>query len=66
MNYTKYKNSILQYHHCTKCGKVWDNYGEQVTEEHKFMYTDKQSYNVVSCICPLCENRIIYEKSKGE
>ena len=58
MNYPEYKNNILQLHHCRKCGEVWDENGEQVPEEYKFMYIDKQSYNVVENICSLCERGI--------
>jgi len=61
-NYPEYKNNILQLHHCPKCGEVWDENGEQVAEEHKFMYTDKESYNVVTCLCPMCQNITKNEK----
>ena len=49
----EYQNSILQIHACKKCGRVWDEYGEEVLDSY-MKYKYKETYLTIKVMCPFC------------
>ena len=60
LNKKKYKNDLLQVHRCKICGKVWNDYGEEVKDSYlKMKYSECDL--TITVICDSCKTKIKFD-----
>lgn len=57
----EYKNSLLQDHICKRCGRAWNEYGEEIYDTYIIDKVREYS-GTITVICPMCEFEMRREK----
>ena len=50
----KYKNNLLQHYVCANCNRVWNDDGEEVTDNY-LLNKIRKCNTTITVICPMCD-----------